>query len=757
MNNIQLAIFCAEALIISLMVLFLFHMRSRFGLSPLYITLGVFQPVQTILAATVYVEILPGVIVSPGSVIMFTASLFVILLVYIFEDVTETRKAVYGIVFANLIMTLLLMIFGAQLGLLHTVNFLNLSREVLIRTARIMLTGTIVLFADTVILILVYEAIWRLITRNIFLRIYLTITIVLIFDSLVFTTGVFYGQPDYLTLLTSGIIGKVVMATFFALALTVYLRFAKTKGHETQPFQDIFHILSYREKFEIEYQRGRQTESLLRESEGKYQTLARISPVGIFRTDAEGVTTYVNPRWCEISGISFEDALGDGWLKAVHPDDRERVSKGWQASTQVKRESASDYRFVHPDGTIRWVMGLAVPEMSSDNQVVGYVGTITDITERKLAEEQAQKQLQRLETLHRIDMAITAGLEMNVSLGLLLEKLLSTLAVDAAGILLLEPHTHMLRPAAGRGFHSNAIQHMQLPIGFGHAGLAALKRQTIHIQDLAGNPDEPARSSKLAGENFKSYFAIPLIIKGQVKGVLEIFHRSLLNPDNEWINFAETLANQAAITIEDTQLFNELQRSNLELAMSYDATIEGWSRALDLRDKETEGHTQRVTRMTVELAASMGMSDVEIAHVRRGALLHDMGKLGVPDSVLLKPSSLTEEEWVLMRQHPQFAYDLLFPIEFLRPALDIPYCHHEKWDSTGYPRGLKGDQIPLAARLFAVVDVWDALRSDRPYRARWSREQSMQYITGQSGRHFDPKVVDVFLSLIEKERTGDEA
>jgi len=751
MNNIQLAIFCAEALIVSLMVLFLFHMRSRFGLSPLYITLGVFQPVQTILVATVYVEILPGVIVSPGSVIMFTASLFVILLVYIFEDVTETRKTVYGIVFANLVMTLLLMIFSAQLGLLHTVNFLNLSREVLVRTARIMLTGTIVLFADTVILILIYEAIWRLITRNIFLRIYLTITIVLIFDSLVFTTGVFYGQPDYLTLLTSGIIGKVVMATFFALVLTVYLRFAKTKGHETQPYQDIFHILSYREKFEIEYQRGRQTESLLRESEGKYQTLARISPVGIFRTDAKGVTTYVNPRWCEISGISFDEALGDGWLKAVHPDDRERVSKGWQASTQVKSESASDYRFVNPDGTIRWVMGLAVPEMSSGNQVVGYVGTITDITERKLAEEQAQKQLQRLETLHRIDMAITAGLEMNVSLGLLLEKLLSTLAVDAACILLLEPYTHMLRPAAARGFHSSAIQHMQLPIGYGHAGLAALNRQSVQIQDLAGTPDEPARSSKLAGENFKSYFAIPLIIKGQVKGVLEIFHRSLLNPDNEWINFAETLANQAAITIEDTQLFNELQRSNLELAMSYDATIEGWSRALDLRDKETEGHTQRVTRMTVELAARMGMSDVEIAHVRRGALLHDMGKLGVPDSVLLKPSSLTEEEWVLMRQHPQFAYNLLFPIEFLRPALDIPYCHHEKWDGSGYPRGLKEDQIPLAARLFAVVDVWDALRSDRPYRARWSREQSMQYITGQSGRYFDPKVVDVFLTLIKLE------
>jgi PAS domain S-box-containing protein len=751
MNNSQLAIFSAEAIIIALMVLFLFRMRSRFGLSPLFITLGVFQPVQTILASTVYVEILPGVIVSPGSVIMFTASLFIILLVYIFEDAIETRRAVYGIMFANLTMTLLLIIFGAQLELLQTVNFLNLSGEILYRTARIMLTGTIVLSADAILLIFVYEAVWRFITKNLFLRIYLSITIILIFDSLAFTTGVFYGQPNYTAILISGIIGKVVMAAFFALALTLYLRFAETTSNKTQSFQDIFHILSYRQKFEIEYQRGKQTESLLRESEGKYQTLARISPVGIFRTDADGITTYVNPKWCEISGVSFEDALGDGWLNAVHPDDRERVSKGWQASTLQKKESSSDYRFVHPDGMISWVMGLAVPEMNSGNRVVGYVGTITDITERKLAEEKAQRQLHRLETLHRIDMAITAGLDMNVSLGSLLEQLLSTLAVDAAVILLHEPGRHLLRYAASRGFHSSAIQHIPLPLGYGHASLAVLEKRTVYIHDLANNPDGSVRSSSLAGEKFKSYFAIPLIVKGRVKGVLEIFHRSLLSPDQDWINFAETLANQAAITIEDTQLVDELQRSNLDLALSYDATIEGWSRALDLRDEETEGHTQRVSRMTVELAASMGMSDVEIPHIRRGALLHDIGKLGVPDSILLKPSSLNEKEWALMRLHPQFAYELLSPIEFLRLALDIPYCHHEKWDGTGYPRGLKGDQIPLAARLFAVVDVWDALRSDRPYRTRWSREKSLEYITEQSGRHFDSKVVEVFLSLIEKE------
>jgi len=748
MNNLQLAIFSAEAIIVALLVLFLFRMRSRFGLSPLYITLGVFQPVQTILASTVYVEILPGMIISPGSVIMFTASLFVILLVYIFDDGIETRKAIYGIMFANLAMTLLLFMFGTQLGLLHTVNFLNLPRAVLNQTARMMLTGTVVLFADAVLLIFVYEAVWRLITRNLFLRIYLTIALILAFDSLAFATGVFYGQPNYVTILTSGIIGKLVMAAFYALVLTIYLRFAEPTNHKIQPFRDIFQILSYRQKFEIEHQRGQQTASLLRESEGRYQTLARISPVGIFRADANGATTYVNPKWCEISGLSYDDALGDGWLAAVHPNDKENLSEGWRTSIQLKRGSVSDYRFVRPDGAVAWVMGQAVPEINSEQQIVGYIGTITDITERKQAEGKMQRQLQRLQALHRIDTAITAGLEMNLSLGLLLEQLLFLLTVDAAVILLFEPHTGLLRYAVSRGFRTDAIQQTQLPLGSGHAGHAALERHVVQIHDLAHNLDEVERSASLAAEKFKSYFAIPLIVKGQVKGVLEIFQRSFLNPDREWINFAETMANQAAITIDNVQLFEGLQKSNMELVTAYDATIAGWSQAMDLRDKETEGHTQRVTEMTVQLARKMGIDPQDLVHLRRGALLHDIGKLGVPDHILLKPGKLTEEEWEIMHQHPLYALNMLMPIAHLRPALDIPFCHHEKWDGTGYPRSLKGEEIPLSARLFAIVDVWDALGSDRPYRKAWSEEETLKYIREESGKQFDPQIVDAFLQLI---------
>jgi putative two-component system response regulator len=191
----------------------------------------------------------------------------------------------------------------------------------------------------------------------------------------------------------------------------------------------------------------------------------------------------------------------------------------------------------------------------------------------------------------------------------------------------------------------------------------------------------------------------------------------------------------------------KLQRAHHELAQAYDDTLKGWSLALELRDNETQGHSQRVTDLTLSLTQAMGIGDGEIVHIRRGAFLHDIGKMGIPDNILHKPGPLNEDEWKIMRQHPVYAYQLLSPIGYLRPALDIPYNHHEKWDGSGYPRGLKGEQIPLAARIFAVVDVWDALRCNRPYRAAWSDDNVRAYIREQTGIHFDPQIVNMFLNL----------
>jgi HD-GYP domain-containing protein (c-di-GMP phosphodiesterase class II) len=251
-----------------------------------------------------------------------------------------------------------------------------------------------------------------------------------------------------------------------------------------------------------------------------------------------------------------------------------------------------------------------------------------------------------------------------------------------------------------------------------------------------------------AGEDFFSYYAVPLIARGKVQGVLEVFHRTASQPYPEWIEFLETLGGQTAIAIDNAMLFENLQKINVELEQSYDATIEGWSHALDLRDRETEGHTRRVTGMALGLARLMGIDEDKLIQMRRGGLLHDIGKLGVPDNILLKPGPLTDDEWEIMRMHPQFAYEWLSPINYLHEAVDIPYCHHEKWNGTGYPRGLRDESIPLASRIFAVADVWDALTSNRPYRQAWSQEEAIQYIRENSGIHFDPKVVDVFLKNV---------
>ncbi len=391
-------------------------------------------------------------------------------------------------------------------------------------------------------------------------------------------------------------------------------------------------------------------------------------------------------------------------------------------------------------------VGRQTPLADSDMRLLT---SITDMAanalQRATLYEQTQRRVEQLQALRTIDAAIIGSFDMQLTLRVLLNQARAHLRADAAGVLLLDPHTHTLSYASASGFRSQAVQ--QTHLGAGDAQRAVLERKPVRIPNLTEAAQEFGRAELLAEERFTAYYGMPLVAKGQVKGVLEIFHRAPLNPDQDWLDFLETLAGQAAIAIDNAELFDDLQRSNAGLALAYDTTLEGWSRALDMRDKETEGHTRRVTEMTVRLAHQVGMTEAELVHVRRGALLHDIGKMGIPDAILLKPGPLTDDEGVIMRQHPTYAFELLSPIAYLRPALDIPYCHHEKWDGTGYPRGLQGEQIPLAARLFAAVDVWDALRSDRPYRAAWPDEQVRQHIRSLAGTHLEPKAVEAFLAM----------
>ena len=372
-----------------------------------------------------------------------------------------------------------------------------------------------------------------------------------------------------------------------------------------------------------------------------------------------------------------------------------------------------------------------------------------EIIARGKAEGKAQTRLERLAVLHAIDLMITSSLDLRMTMTIFLEQIVPQLRVDAAAVLLLNPYTQTLEYGAGIGFATTRIKESKVRLGEGAAGVAALDRRMIRIDDIHKADIDFVRKSLLAVEEFSRYCAVPLIAKGQVKGVLEIFQGAGGLPDEEGMEFFEALAAQAAIAIDNATLFNDLQRSHTELVIAYDSTIEGWGKALDLRDRETEDHALRVTETTVRMARILGTSEREIVHIRRGALLHDIGKMGVPDTILMKDGPLTAEEEAIMRNHPRHAFEILMPIVYLRPALDIPYCHHEKWDGTGYPRGLKGEQIPIAARIFALADTWDALISTRRYHEAWPREEVAAYIRSHAGTHFDPNLVDVFLANVE--------
>jgi len=374
-----------------------------------------------------------------------------------------------------------------------------------------------------------------------------------------------------------------------------------------------------------------------------------------------------------------------------------------------------------------------------------------ELAEREQKEMQISRQLRRIACLHAIDQAITHSLDFSRLAEVVLENVETGLGNQASMLLLLNRKTSQLEFAAARGFRAARSELAGIVLDQSPPMRAALTQSIVYIPDLMVAGEPITREALFQNENFCAYHAAPLIVDGRSIGVLEVFQRSSFKPDPEWLDFLVTLAGQAAIAVDKVRLLSDLRSSNAELVQAYDETINGWSRALDLRDRETEGHSQRVASMTVHLAHLMGVSDSEIVHIRRGALLHDIGKMGIPDGILQKPDKLSDEEWAVMRKHPSYAYEMLSPVKYLLPALDIPYGHHEKWDGSGYPRGLKGELIPLAARVFAVVDVWDALRSDRPYRKALDDAQVYAYIQAQAGSHFDPRVVDCFLSWALKQ------
>jgi len=477
------------------------------------------------------------------------------------------------------------------------------------------------------------------------------------------------------------------------------------------------------------------------------------------------------------AGVGFPD--NENIIDSIFPASNSLLQKVWESGKPLILEDAkADSRFEKwaTAGQVRGWMGIPLAArgvmigcITVDSYKPGaykehdatlattFAYQAAAAIENARLYERSEQQIRQLTVLRDIDSAISSSFDLRVTLDFLASHAVKELNADAVAILLYNPDLQALSLYTNTGFtNKRNAPSSYVRIGEGLAGQVALKRKLVQIPDLSSSLDYK-NSALVQEEDFKSYFGIPLLGKGQVKGVLEIYSRVEINPTTDWLNFLHTLAGQAAIAIDNVELYKNLHRTNLELTLAYDTTLAGWGRALELRDKETQGHTNRVVKLTVELARRMDVTGEELTRIMRGTLLHDIGKMGIPDGILNKPGPLTDEEWVIMRQHPQFAYDLIQPIPYLRSAIEIPYGHHERWDGSGYPLGLKGEEIPLAARIFAIVDIWDALLNERVYRKAWPEEKVLEYLKNTAGIELDPTIVEKFLEMIQEDHYKNQA
>lgn len=485
----------------------------------------------------------------------------------------------------------------------------------------------------------------------------------------------------------------------------------------------------------------------------RFADLHGTSPVAIsIATLDEGRLLEVNPEFLRMFGYEPGEVVGRTAPELGIWTDNDERTKTLETLRKEKALRNVEATFRRGDGTTFDAMWSGhVVEMNGRECILAFTLDITDAKEdeRRIAamNVELEARLSRLRSLQEISEAIIGSTDLQHMLSVITDQVERQLGVDAVGVLLYRPGTQMLEHVAGQGFRSKGSAESRLRVGEGRAGEAALKREAVHVPDLSAPSAGFVRSQLARDEGFVSYYVVPLVAKGELKGVLEAFTRTPLDATRGWSEVAEELARHTAIAIDNAQMFDGLSRSNLELQLSHDRTIEGWARALDLRDETSVGHSQRVTDLTLELGRALGLNGERLANIRRGALLHDIGMMGVPDHILQKPGPLTDDERARMQRHTTYARDLLTGIPYLENAMGIPYSHHERWDGTGYPQGLQGERIPMGARIFAVVDVFDALTNDRPYRDAWPREQALAHIEAEAGKHFDPRIVEAFMAM----------
>ncbi|MCW3062285.1 MAG: rpfG 1 [Capsulimonas sp.] len=473
---------------------------------------------------------------------------------------------------------------------------------------------------------------------------------------------------------------------------------------------------------------------------GQYERISSNAPGMVYRftlhQDGTPEFEFVSEGCQGLYEMSPDEVRGDAMriINLIHPEDRPSFDQTVGESARTLDLWKWEGRFCLPSGVERWIQGVSRPERRSDGATV-WDGVLVDITDRKAAQIGLQRAHEELEL--RIEARTCELVETRDFL---------RSVIDAA------PSMIFIKDDADRFVMVN-----QAFADF--FGVSSEDMTSLNQVDPGGERERSAdfdapgayvlqdqRAKFVAEEQIRDRAGAPRWFQTE--------QRPLIHADgtcSQILGVSTEVTERKRSEAEIWRLNDELELNLAEMHAAYDATIEAWAGFLDLRDKETEGHSRRVTEMTLRLAIKFGLSNDELVQIRRGALLHDIGKMGVPDAILLKPGALDAQEWEIMRRHTAYAHDLLETISFLAPAMDIPYCHHERWDGGGYPRGLAETDIPFAARLFAVVDVWDALGSDRPYRPAWTPERVAEHIRAGSGTHFDPQVVTAFLEMIAPE------
>ncbi|HSK87640.1 MAG TPA: HD domain-containing phosphohydrolase [Anaerolineales bacterium] len=382
---------------------------------------------------------------------------------------------------------------------------------------------------------------------------------------------------------------------------------------------------------------------------------------------------------------------------------------------------------------------------------LAWINALTSIISDSFFQQENYRQEQDV-IEHSISRILQASLDVQDPLPAVLALLASAVKADAVTALRYNQPVQRFDLLTTHGLSAATIARLKLYFESGLADQAVADRQLTWIEDMLISRSDARPISQLTEEGFRSYLALPLIGHNDFLGILEIVWRKPLEIQALDMRFLGRVAEQVALTMERSLIFRDLRHSNEGLVSSYNAMIEGLSRALELRDIETEGHTRRVSVLMMRFGEHMQIPAAQWDAIKQGALLHDIGKLGIPDAILLKPGSLTQREREVMQQHALYGYHILAPIISLRQTLDIALYHHERWNGSGYPYGLQGEQIPLVARLFAVADVFDALTSDRPYRPAWTHTQAVEYLREQAGHLFDPQVVELFLEIADQLR-----